>query len=110
MWKKIFIGVMLLALMVSLTACTSNTSARYYGGTTTINLDHNRKFIDITWKDDNLWVLTKPMTEDDIAETYRFEEDCFVEWLIGLILVKLYANDCRVYLWLGNKAVGANGK
>ena len=77
MWKKILICVMLLALIVSLTACTSNTSARYYGGTTTINLEPNTKFVDITWKEDSLWVLTKPMLDDDIAETYHFEEDYY---------------------------------
>lgn len=88
MWKKIFIGVMLLALMVSLTACTSNTSARYYGGTTTINLDPNTKFVDITWKDDNLWVLTKPMIENDIAETYHFEEDSRYGLWEGTVIIK----------------------
>lgn len=88
MWKKILIGVLLVVLMASLTACTSNTSARYYGGTTTINLDTNRKFVDITWKDDNLWVLTKPMIENDIAETYRFEEDSRYGVWEGTVIIK----------------------
>ena len=88
MWKKIFIVVMLITLIASLTACTSNTSARYYGGTTTIKLDPNRKFVDITWKEDSLWVLTKPMLESDIAETYYFEEDSRYGLWEGTVVIK----------------------
>lgn len=28
----------------------------------------------ITWKDDSLWYLTRPMTDDDIAETHTFQQ------------------------------------
>ena len=88
MWKKILIGVLLVVLTVSLTACTSNTAARYYGGTTTINLDPNTKFVDITWKEESLWILTKPMIDDDIAETYHFEEDSRYGLLEGTVIIK----------------------
>ena len=88
MWKKIFICVLFVVLMVSLTACTSNTATRYYGGTTTVNLDPNTKFVDITWKESSLWILTKPMLEDDIAETYRFEEDSMYGIFEGTVIIK----------------------
>lgn len=32
----------------------------------------------IAWKDDSLWYLTKPMTDDDIAETPTFQQSS--EW------------------------------
>lgn len=28
----------------------------------------------VTWKEDNLWYLTRPMNENDVAETYNFNE------------------------------------
>lgn len=38
----------------------------------TLELPANQKLVMITWKDDSLWYLTKPMTEEDVAETYTF--------------------------------------
>ena len=32
------------------------------------------KLEEITWKDASLWYLTRPMTEDDIAETHVFKQ------------------------------------
>ena len=78
---------MLITLVFVLTAC-GNTAARYYGGTTTIDLEPNTKFLDITWKESSLWVLTKPMLENDIAETYRFEEDSRYGLMEGTVIIK----------------------
>lgn len=51
------------------------TITRNFGGTTTINLEPNQKLEEITWKDDDsLWYLTRPMTENDIAETHTFHQ------------------------------------
>lgn len=44
------------------------------GGNTTLELEPNEKLEEITWKDDSLWYLTRPMTEDDIAETHVFKQ------------------------------------
>ena len=41
----------------------------------TIKLDPGQKLEEITWKDDtNLWYLTRPMREDEKAETHTFQE------------------------------------
>ena len=34
----------------------------------------HEKLEEITWKDASLWYLTRPMTEDDIAETHVFKQ------------------------------------
>ena len=39
-----------------------------------MKLEPNQKLEEITWKDDSLWYLTRPMTEDDIAETHVFKQ------------------------------------
>ena len=73
--KKIL--AMLLALLaLLLTGCgnVEQSFARDFGGTTTINLGPNLKLEEITWKDDDLWYLTRPMREDEEPETHTFTE------------------------------------
>ncbi|MEE1256261.1 MAG: hypothetical protein UHN47_07085 [Lachnospiraceae bacterium] len=42
------------------------------------NYKPNTKLELITWKNDSLWYLTRPMTEDDIAETHTYQQSS--EW------------------------------
>lgn len=74
--KTRFIGIMTI-LFVSLLyiGCTNNTRAKVWGGTMTIDLQPNQKLVDVTWKETSLWYMTKPMTQNDIPETYEFIED-----------------------------------
>ena len=56
------IAVVLTAIIMSvacLTGCQSAT--KNYGGKTTVKLEPNQKLEEITWKDDSLWYLTRPM-------------------------------------------------
>ncbi len=70
--KKIVIAILCLLIMGSMTGCQWAT--KNYGGSTTIYLEANQKLEEITWKDNALWYLTRPMTEDDVAETHTFQE------------------------------------
>lgn len=77
MSKKILsIALIGLISMSLLTGCQS--AAKSLGGSMTMKLEPNQKLEMITWKDDSLWYLTKPMTEDDIAETHTFQQSS--EW------------------------------
>lgn len=67
----IFIVVMLISLI---RACSPQGIARNWGGEMDMHLEPNRKLVEVTWKDDNIWYLTKPMNNEDIAETYEFAE------------------------------------
>lgn len=40
----------------------------------TVELKPNQKLEMITWKDESLWYLTRPMTDADIAETHTFQQ------------------------------------
>lgn len=72
--KKCFI-TSVIALALSTTLFSScQTATKNWGGDMTINLGPNQKLEEITWKDDSLWYLTRPMTEDDIAETHTFQQ------------------------------------
>jgi len=47
-----------------LIACTPNKRARSYGGTEIITIPKNNVFINATWKESNLWYLTKDTIEN----------------------------------------------
>lgn len=77
---------LLLAVCLSFTGCQSN--ARSFGGTTSLNLPENMKLLEITWKDDSLWYLTRPMREGEEAEEYRFEESSNFGFMEGTVIIK----------------------
>lgn len=73
MKKKVLGVVLAMSMMVTmLTGCQSVTKS--FGGSMTINLEPNTKLELITWKDDSLWYCTRPMREDDIAETHTYQQ------------------------------------
>lgn len=77
-----FIAILLTVLVIGFIAsfiagCHGTTKA--FGGEMTIELEPNQKLELITWKEDNsLWLLTRPMREDEHAETHVYYEDS--EW------------------------------
>lgn len=71
--KRIIAIVLVIMVVMILSGCQYAT--KHFGGSMTVNLEPNVKLISVTWKEDSLWFLTKPMTENDVAETYCFEED-----------------------------------
>ena len=40
----------------------------------TIELEPNTKLELITWKDDSLWYCTRPMRDDEVAETHTYQQ------------------------------------
>lgn len=72
--KKLFITLSLL-LSLSLASCTSNQRVKTFGGTAELKLEKGQKLVNVTWKETNLWILTKSMKPTDSAETYKFHED-----------------------------------
>lgn len=79
MKKKILAVVLGLTLCFGMTGCQSVT--KDFGGSTTIELEPNQKLEEITWKDDSLWYLTRPMTDDDIARHIHFNSHQILEYL-----------------------------
>lgn len=73
----IVLSVIISIFIFMLSGCQS--AARKYGGDITIELEPNQKLELITWKDDDsLWYLTRPMREDDEAETHVYQQSS--EW------------------------------
>lgn len=75
-------------LLITLASCTEQERAKDWGGKTTVTLPKGQKFLNVTWKESNLWYLTKPMKATDTAETYQFqEESSFGVWR-GTVIIK----------------------
>lgn len=71
--KRMLALVLIGAISLStLTGCQATTKS--WGGSMTLELEPNQKLEEITWKDNSLWYLTRPMTEDDVAETHTFQQ------------------------------------
>ena len=70
--------VLLLSLIIMSLLIGCQGAARSFGGSITVHLDPNEKLELVTWKDDALWYLTRPMREDEIAETHIYKESS--EW------------------------------
>lgn len=49
--------------------------AKNVGGYAEIELPPNNKLTLVTWKDDNLWILYRPMRKDEEPEVYVYRED-----------------------------------
>ncbi len=69
--REIFISVCLLTII----SCTENSKAKNYGGKAELELPVGEKLVNVTWKDEDLWYLTRPMMPTDTACTYTFSEE-----------------------------------
>lgn len=67
--KRIYVGALLCAILSLglLTGCDQGV-ARSFGGDMTLELEM------ITWKDDSLWYLTRPMQDGEEPETHTFQQ------------------------------------
>ena len=85
--KKKILALLAVGILVvsTLTGCQSVTKS--FGGSMTLNLEPNQKLEEITWKDDSLWYLTRPMTDDDIAETHTFQQQSEFGVFEGTVII-----------------------
>jgi hypothetical protein len=60
---------------VMVTSCTENERVKQWGGEGNIKLPKGRKLVNVTWKETQVWYLTRPMNSNDVAETYQFQEE-----------------------------------
>ena len=72
MKKRLVLVLAMILACVSLTGCQS--AVRDWGGSMTIELEPNTKLESITWKEDSIWYCTRPMREDEEAETHTYQQ------------------------------------
>jgi hypothetical protein len=70
--------------LVVLSACTDNSRARRWGGTEEVALKPNEIVLGVTWKGDEMWILTK----DTVTGVSYFREKSSWGVLEGTIVLK----------------------
>lgn len=72
---------------VVLAGCTENQRARNFGGKASVDVQKGQKVLTVTWKDDDLWILTRPMREDEKPEVLTFKQDSSFGTLSGEVTI-----------------------
>jgi len=80
MSKLTMVAITLLALA----SCTDNQRVRSFGGTETIKIEPQEKFINITWKQDNLWVIV----QDTITGTIYAKQKSSFGVMRGKVIIQ----------------------
>jgi hypothetical protein len=87
--RKLFtmLGLFAIALML-FTSCTENQMVKSYGGTATVDLPAGQKLVNLTWKEADLWILTRPAKPGEVPETYTFAEKSTYGVFQGTYVIK----------------------
>lgn len=88
--KKIIVMFIFLAMVIT-TGCNDQTNARNWGGETSLDLPKGYKLMNMTWKEDSIWYLVRPMKDGEMAEEYLFKENSAFGVYQGTVKVKEYA-------------------
>ena len=86
MKKKLAVFAITVFVLLGCSGC--NMMAKSYGGTTSVDLPTGQKLTEVTWKDNSLWYLTRPMREGEEAETWTFQEKSNSGIMEGKVILK----------------------
>jgi len=81
---RVFILVVGLLL---LGGCTEQIRAKTFGGTATVDLPANQKVVCATWKNSDLWILTRPRRSGEGPETLMLRESSSFGLLEGKVVI-----------------------
>lgn len=84
MKKKVLVFLTLLCTL-SISGCQAATKS--LGGNMTLKLEPGLKLEGITWKEDSLWYLIRPMREEEEPETHTFQQSSEFGILEGTVTV-----------------------
>jgi len=79
---------MIVGMFLGVVGCTEQDRAKSFGGSTTIELPKGKKLVMVTWKESQIWFLTREMREGDLVETYNFAEKSSWGILEGSVTIK----------------------
>ena len=82
---KQLIALLIIIAILILTICTSNQRACQLGSSETVTLNPGKRMVNMTWKQNNLWILTKQDTTK--PSTYTFQEKSSWDVMEGTITV-----------------------
>ena len=80
--KKYLLIIVVFTTTLLLSSC--QTCTRQFGGTTNIVLEKDQRFVNITWKENDIWVLVENQKENQ----YEFLEYSNIGVLQGKVIIK----------------------
>lgn len=84
-WLWLIIAIL---LSVGIYAGIDNQAVtKTMSGTTTVTLEPNRKLVSLSWKDNNLWVLSRNMKPREAPNVYHYDERSRFGVLEGRVIV-----------------------
>ena len=87
--EKLIVIIFVCFMWFSLfSSCSEQSMTRSWGGEMEVSLEPNEKLLEVTWKEDSLWFLTRPMSETDTEEVYKFYEKDTLGMLEGCVTIK----------------------
>jgi hypothetical protein len=81
-------SLILLFSILLLAGCTENARARKFGGAATYRVEAHQKVVNVTWKEADLWILTRPAKDGEVPETLKFQEKSSLGILEGTIILQ----------------------
>lgn len=85
--STIFGMAVVLTVILIIAGCTQQMKVKNFGGQMTIDLPKGEKLVEVTWKDDDIWYLTRPMRDDELSEAYKFQESSSFGTMQGTVLI-----------------------
>lgn len=79
---------MILGSALFIIGCTENQRARKFGGTMTLDIEKGRKVITVSFKEADLWVLTREARADEKPEELHLTEKSNFGLMEGKIILK----------------------
>ena len=68
-------AILTLTILLTFLSCTEKQRAKSFGGEFEVKLPKGEKLIIATWKNQDLWYLTRKRRKGESPETYKFQED-----------------------------------
>lgn len=65
-------------------------AVKKFGGSMTVNIEPNLNVVNCTWKENQLWILTRVRStqETQVPQTYKFNEHSTLGILQGEVIIK----------------------
>jgi hypothetical protein len=86
--RSLRLWALALVICSALCGCTQNQRARSFGGTATVELPAGRKLVNATFKQDNLWILTRAAKPDEKPEAFELTEDSSFGLIEGKVIIR----------------------
>lgn len=91
MKRKLTLILVAILSATFLSSCQATT--RQLGGDLVVDLQPGEKLEEITWKENSLWYLTRPMKEGEEPETHTFKESSNLGILEGTVTIVEHASE-----------------